>query len=102
MLFIWDAYCFSQDAHAGQMRQSGQPYFTHCASVGVILSQWKMDSRTIAAGLLHDIFEDTKSVILNDLDASRQMLHFLNLEIENLSRINSVDSFVKETVIPSN
>ena len=60
LLFIWDAYCFSQDAHAGQMRQSGQPYFTHCVSVGVILSQWKMDSRTIAAGLLHDIFEDTK------------------------------------------
>ena len=51
---------------------------------------------------LKDIFEDTKSVILNDLDASRKMLHLLNLEIENLSRINSVDSFVKETVIPSN
>ena len=51
---------------------------------------------------LKDIFEDTKSVILNDLDASKKMLHLLNLEIENLSRINSVDSFVKETVIPSN
>ena len=51
---------------------------------------------------LKDIFEDTKSVILNDLDASRKMLHLLNLEIENLSRINSVDSLVKETVIPSN
>ena len=51
---------------------------------------------------LKDIFEDTKSVILNDLDASRKMLHLLNLEIENLSRINSVDSFVKGTVIPSN
>ena len=51
---------------------------------------------------LKDIFEDTKSVILNDLDVSRKILHLLNLEIENLSRINSVDSFVKETVIPSN
>ena len=51
---------------------------------------------------LKDIFEDTKSVILNDLDASKKMLHLLNLEIENLSRINSVDSFVQETVIPSN
>ncbi len=60
VLFIWDAYCFSQDAHAGQLRHSGKPYFTHCSSVGVILSQWKMDSRTIAAGLLHDVIEDTE------------------------------------------
>ena len=41
------------------MRRSGEPYFTHCSSVGVILSEWKMDSKTIAAGLLHDVIEDT-------------------------------------------
>ncbi len=60
VLFIWDAYCFSKDAHAGQMRHSGKPYFTHCSSVGVTLSKWKMDSNTIAAGLLHDVIEDTE------------------------------------------
>ena len=60
VLFIWDAYCFSQDAHSGQLRRSGKPYFTHCASVGVTLSKWKMDSNTIAAGLLHDVIEDTE------------------------------------------
>ena len=57
--FIWDAYCFSKSAHEGQLRRSGEPYFSHCASVGVLLSQWKMDSRTIAAGLMHDVIEDT-------------------------------------------
>ena len=57
--FIWNAFCFSKDAHKGQLRLSGEPYFTHCSSVGEILSQWKMDSRTIAAGLMHDIIEDT-------------------------------------------
>ena len=57
--FIWDAYRFSKNAHKGQLRQSGEPYFTHCSFVGVLLSQWKMDPRTIAAGLMHDVIEDT-------------------------------------------
>ena len=57
--FVWDAYKFSKNAHEGQLRRSGEPYFTHCSSVGVILSEWKMDSKTIAAGLLHDVIEDT-------------------------------------------
>ena len=57
--FIWDAYSFSKNAHKGQLRQSGEPYFTHCSSVGILLSQWKMDPRTIAAGLMHDVIEDT-------------------------------------------
>ena len=60
ILFIWNAFCYSQKAHKGQKRHSGKPYFTHCSSVGVILSKWKMDSRTIAAGLLHDVIEDTE------------------------------------------
>ncbi|SVE55496.1 uncharacterized protein METZ01_LOCUS508350, partial [marine metagenome] len=55
VIYLWDAYCFSKNAHDGQLRRSGKPYFTHCASVGVILSEWKMDSKTIAAGLMHDV-----------------------------------------------
>ena len=60
VLFIWDAFCFSRNAHTGQVRNSGKPYFSHCSSVGITLSKWKMDSRTIAAGLLHDVIEDTE------------------------------------------
>ena len=60
VLLIWKAYCFSQDAHKGQMRRSGKPYFSHCSSVGITLSNWKMDSTTIVAGLLHDVIEDTE------------------------------------------
>ena len=58
--FIWEAYSYSKNAHKGQMRKSGEPYFSHCVSVGTILSEWKMDSRTVAAGLMHDVIEDTK------------------------------------------
>jgi len=57
--FIWEAFRYSKNAHEGQQRRSGDPYFTHCASVGIILSEWKMDIRTIAAGLMHDVIEDT-------------------------------------------
>ena len=64
--FVWDAFKFSKSAHEGQLRRSGEPYFTHCSSVGVILSEWKMDSKTIAAGLLHDVIEDT-NISRNDM-----------------------------------
>ena len=56
---LWKAYTLSKDLHKNQKRASGEPYFTHCESVGVILSEWKIDVDTIIAGLLHDSIEDT-------------------------------------------
>ena len=57
---IWKAYVFGKDAHKGQKRRSGEPYFSHCASVGGILANWNLDVNTIIAGLLHDTVEDTE------------------------------------------
>tara|TARA_Y100000034_G_scaffold24312_6_gene28355 strand:- start:1298 stop:3208 length:1911 start_codon:yes stop_codon:yes gene_type:complete len=54
------AYTFSKQAHEGQVRDSGEPYFEHCVATAEILIQMNLDSATIAAGLLHDILEDTK------------------------------------------
>ena len=56
---IWKAYELAQLLHANQKRDSGEPYFSHCESVGLILSEWKIDTDTIIAGLLHDSIEDT-------------------------------------------
>ena len=53
------AYFKAQAAHEGQERKSGEPYFTHCVAVAGILADLNMDSDTIAAGLLHDVLEDT-------------------------------------------
>ena len=53
------AYEFSSQAHAGQKRQSGEPYVEHCLEVAFILAEQHMDSTTIAAGLVHDAVEDT-------------------------------------------
>lgn len=52
------AFSFSQQAHQGQFRKSGDPYFQHCLQVAFILVEQGLDSATVAAGLLHDTVED--------------------------------------------
>ncbi len=56
---VTKAYECAQRAHEGQKRFSGEPYFTHVAEVGYLLADAGMDSRSVAAGLLHDTIEDT-------------------------------------------
>src|SRR5262249_16668217 len=56
---ILKAYEFAKKAHEGQKRHSGDDYLTHLVGVADILEELHMDSVTIAAGLLHDILEDT-------------------------------------------
>ncbi len=57
---IRKAYEFSDRAHAGQNRLSGEPFIELCLEVAFILAEQHMDSTTIAAGLVHDVVEDTK------------------------------------------
>ena len=53
------AYQRADSAHAGQKRKSGEPYITHCVAVAGILAEMKLDAETIAAGLMHDVAEDS-------------------------------------------
>ena len=53
------AYNFALKAHENQKRQSGDPYAIHPIAVANILTELKLDSATIATGLLHDTIEDT-------------------------------------------
>lgn len=57
------AYHRAESSHEGQKRKSGEPYFTHCVAVASILAEMNMDAETIAAGLLHDVAEDTDITI---------------------------------------
>ncbi|MBD3385195.1 RelA/SpoT family protein [candidate division KSB1 bacterium] len=54
------AFDFSYQAHASQLRKSGEPYFEHPLEVAKILTNLKMDYETIAGGVLHDVAEDTE------------------------------------------
>ena len=53
------AYKVANDAHKNQARKSGEPYIIHPLCVAIILADLEMDKETIAAGILHDVVEDT-------------------------------------------
>jgi GTP pyrophosphokinase len=57
---IEKAYSFANNAHEGQIRQSGDAYISHPLEVANILADLNMDNVTIAAAILHDVVEDTK------------------------------------------
>jgi GTP pyrophosphokinase len=56
---LQSAYRFSEAAHDGQFRRSGEPYISHPVAVATILVEWHLDSQALAAALLHDVMEDT-------------------------------------------
>ena len=56
---IKEAFRFSDAAHLGQFRKSGEPYITHPIAVAEILTEWKLDASAIQAALLHDVLEDS-------------------------------------------
>ena len=56
---IEKAYKLAVEAHGDQRRKSGEPYIIHPLWVAIILADLEMDKETIAAGMLHDVVEDT-------------------------------------------
>jgi GTP diphosphokinase / guanosine-3',5'-bis(diphosphate) 3'-diphosphatase len=63
------AFEFSESAHRGQFRKSGEPFITHPLAVASILSEWRLDAEGLAAALLHDVMEDT-SVTRGEIEST--------------------------------
>ena len=60
LTMIERAYRIAKEAHKEQKRKSGEPYIIHPLCVAIILADLELDKETIAAGILHDIVEDTE------------------------------------------
>jgi guanosine-3',5'-bis(diphosphate) 3'-pyrophosphohydrolase len=78
------AYRFSEKAHTGQIRRSGDPFVTHCVEVAKILADLQLDSVTVASGLIHDVVEDTAASLE---DVERDFGHEIAQIVDGLTKI---------------
>ncbi len=58
LAIVEKAYNFAENAHAGQVRATGEPYFNHLVETALLVCQLKLDIPSVAAALLHDTIED--------------------------------------------
>jgi len=82
------AYRFSDEAHLGQFRQSGEPYVSHPLAVAEICTQWRLDSEALMAALLHDTVEDTKATAQEIAEKFGPEVAAL---VEGLSKLDAVE-----------
>ncbi|MFL5617619.1 MAG: RelA/SpoT family protein [Gemmatimonadaceae bacterium] len=78
------AYKFSEEAHRGQTRNSGEPYVIHCIEVAKILADLQLDSTTVASGLIHDVVEDT---VVELADVEREFGKEIAAIVDGLTKI---------------
>ncbi len=83
------AFVYASKAHAGQKRKSGEPYIVHPVNVATILAKLRMDPYTVAAGLLHDVLEDTSITFQNVAQEFGEDIAFM---VEGVSKIGKVES----------
>ncbi len=82
------AYAFSNEVHHKQMRKGGNPYIEHPLAVAALLCNMRMDSNTIAAGLLHDTIEDTDTTFEDIKGLFGEDVAFL---VESLTKLNKME-----------
>jgi len=88
LLLLERAYDYGRKAHAGQKRRSGEPYFAHCIEVARLLASLRLDSTTLAAGLLHDVVEDAGVTAAQLAEQFPQPIPML---VEGVTKISSLD-----------
>ncbi len=81
------AYEFAGKAHSEQKRKSGEPYFTHSFETAMQLANWNLDIPTIAAGLIHDVVEDTRFTLNDVKDLFGEEVAFLVNGVTKLGKL---------------
>ena len=85
---VWEAYRFSEKAHSGQKRRSGEAYISHPVSVACIAARFHLDSQSIQAALLHDVVEDTEST---ELEIETKFGKQVSTLVTGLSKLDKVE-----------
>ncbi|MDE7287798.1 MAG: HD domain-containing protein, partial [Lachnospiraceae bacterium] len=85
---IEKAYHLAAKAHENQVRKSGEPYIIHPLCVAIILADLEMDKETIAAGLLHDVIEDT---IMTEEEISEQFGSDVALLVDGVTKLEQLN-----------
>jgi len=93
------AYEVADRMHDGQKRLSGEPYIIHPMNVASILDELGLDERAIAAGLLHDVVEDTS---YSKEDMSREFGEDIADLVEGVTKISEIKSQSKESEAAEN
>lgn len=86
---IHAAYQFSEQAHLGQLRASGEAYISHPLAVTEICAHWRLDTQALCAALLHDVMEDqgiAKQDLTEQFDATVADL------VDGLSKLDKIES----------
>ena len=85
---IEKAYHLAAKAHENQVRKSGEPYIIHPLCVAIVLADLEMDKETIAAGLLHDVIEDT---IMTEEEISEQFGSDVALLVDGVTKLEQLN-----------
>ncbi|MHB1653399.1 MAG: RelA/SpoT family protein [Desulfitobacteriaceae bacterium] len=88
LVLIERAYRFAMDAHRGQLRNSGEKYIQHPLEVAIILAELELDEPTIAAGLLHDVIEDTDH---NFVDIEKEFGVEIALLVDGVTKLGRLE-----------
>ncbi|SCJ13818.1 MULTISPECIES: bifunctional (p)ppGpp synthetase/guanosine-3',5'-bis(diphosphate) 3'-pyrophosphohydrolase [unclassified Clostridium] len=92
-------YAFAQDAHKDQRRASGEPYIVHPLSVANILLDLGMDVDAIAAGLLHDVIEDTQ---YEYEDIAQRFGNTVAMLVEGVSKLDKLNFHSRQVMQAEN
>ncbi|GGE46785.1 GTP pyrophosphokinase [Agaricicola taiwanensis] len=93
------AYVYAMKAHGSQKRASGDPYFSHPLEVAAILTEFKLDTATIVAALLHDTIEDTDTT-RDEIDAL--FGKDIGRLVEGLTKLKKLDLVSKQAAQAEN
>ena len=85
---IRKAYEVALNSHGDQRRRSGEPYIIHPLCVAIILAELELDKESIAAGLLHDVLEDTPMTLKELIGLFGEEIAFLVDGVTKLTQIN--------------